>query len=88
MFAQSWNAKVAISMWVELLMERKREIETAMQAGSVISMALVIAVLVVSRDQLRPWGSSARSWLESADKVKISEQKARAHFEEHHHSSF
>jgi hypothetical protein len=76
MLARSWDAKVATSIWVELVLERKREVEEAVKDGSIMSMSLVMAVgQDISRDQIRLWDASARSWLQSTDREKLSEQK-------------
>ena len=76
MLARMWTAKEATSIWAELLIERKREIEAAAKQGDSSSMTISLTgALDISRDELRLWDASARSWLQSADVAKFSEQK-------------
>ncbi|KAH8802162.1 hypothetical protein F5882DRAFT_457177 [Hyaloscypha sp. PMI_1271] len=76
MLARSWTAKQATSIWVELVEERKTQVEATVKDGNVLSMSLVMtAQQDIAREQLRLWDDSARSWLQSADAVKFSEQK-------------
>jgi hypothetical protein len=76
MLARSWSRKEATSIWVEIVEERKREVEATMKDGYVLSMSLVmVAGQEIAREQLRLWDDSARSWLQCAETVKTSEQK-------------
>ncbi|PMD63726.1 uncharacterized protein K444DRAFT_651234 [Hyaloscypha bicolor E] len=76
MLARSWEAKSATAIWVELILERKRELHSAVESGSVTSMTLIMTLGEdIPREQIRLWDASARSWLQSADQEKISEQK-------------
>lgn len=76
MLARRWNAQVATSIWVELVEERKQEIETAFKEGNVASMTVILAAgQDISREELDLWDDSARAWLQSADAAKLSEQK-------------
>ncbi|KAK7976286.1 hypothetical protein PG989_014749 [Apiospora arundinis] len=60
----------AVSVWVELVDDRKKEI-MAYDARSSLSMAEMAALNAssqqVTRDELRLWDASARAWLQTAD---------------------
>jgi hypothetical protein len=76
MLARKWDSHVAISIWVELVAERKKEIETAFNEGNVASMTVVLAAgQDVTREELSLWDDSARAWLQSADVPKMSKLK-------------
>jgi hypothetical protein len=70
------DAKVSTAIWVELVLERQREVQDAHKNGCVFSVNTVVASLLeVSRDELAIFDASARSWLCSADEAKMSNQK-------------
>ncbi|OJJ42020.1 hypothetical protein ASPZODRAFT_20862 [Penicilliopsis zonata CBS 506.65] len=74
LLARTWDAKHATALWVELVDQRKREIEKAFEEMSVVShKALSSARQRISRYDLAQWDNSARSWLRSADKAKAFE---------------
>jgi len=76
MLARKWDAQVATSIWVELVAERKQEVENAFKEGNVASMTVVLAAgQELSREELSLWDDSARAWLQSADAAKTSQQK-------------
>lgn len=76
MLARKWDAQVAASIWVELVTERKQEVENAFKQGNVASMTVVLAAgQELSREELSLWDDSARAWLQSADAAKTSQQK-------------
>lgn len=73
--ARSWDAKEAVSIWVELVADRKREIGEAYLGNSIIpESSLYSARQEISRQELALWDSSARSWLRSADEAKAREK--------------
>ncbi|KAI9802802.1 MAG: hypothetical protein M1833_001401 [Piccolia ochrophora] len=70
------DVKVATSIWVEIIAERQKEIEAACEANHIVSPSSVMAARQeIRRDDLALLDASARSWLRSADQVKLSEQK-------------
>jgi hypothetical protein len=74
MLAQTWPGPEAVSIWSELVAERKKEIETGCRARDMFS----IATLMAARQDLRQFDladgdASARSWLRSAGSVKLRE---------------
>ncbi|RAH79976.1 hypothetical protein BO86DRAFT_390602 [Aspergillus japonicus CBS 114.51] len=74
LLARTWDAKHATALWVELVDQRKREIEKAFEETSLVSpAALFSARQGISRYELAQWDNSARSWLRSADKAKAFE---------------
>ncbi|KAH8899089.1 hypothetical protein GQ53DRAFT_817292 [Thozetella sp. PMI_491] len=77
MLARIWNEAEAISVWVEIIEERRREIATKFEQGEEIPFASTTAATQqpITRDQLASWDASARAWLRSADAVKCRQQK-------------
>ncbi|KAI8632448.1 hypothetical protein F5Y19DRAFT_462881 [Xylariaceae sp. FL1651] len=77
LLARAWNDADAISLWVEIVSERRREIATRFQNGEPLSFALAAAAAQqdISRDQLARWDASARAWLKTADAVKLKQRK-------------
>ncbi|PMD64787.1 uncharacterized protein K444DRAFT_205823 [Hyaloscypha bicolor E] len=70
MLARIWSASEAVSIWAELLAERKKELSSRQEDSSnPFSATSAVARVSVTRDQLRIWDNGARSWLQSADKA-------------------
>ncbi|KAI1736175.1 hypothetical protein F4680DRAFT_469300 [Xylaria scruposa] len=69
MLARMWSRSEATAIWVELVSERKKELERTDVADSQYLMALNDSRIDIARDQLRQWDSSARAWLKSADEA-------------------
>lgn len=75
MLARTWSGSEATALWVELVAERKRDIEQNVDASQIQGMAArVAAQQEISRAELAKWDASARAWLLSADEVKIWEK--------------
>jgi hypothetical protein len=75
MLARSWSGPEAIAIWVELVEERKKEIEAESNPNELHGMlARATAQQEISRAHLAAWDASARAWLRSADEVKRFEQ--------------
>ena len=73
--ARIWDAKAAVSIWVELCAERRREIEGGIKANHAISESSLLSVRQeISRSDLATWDASARAWLRCADQAKVKEQ--------------
>ncbi|KAK1148253.1 hypothetical protein N8T08_010062 [Aspergillus melleus] len=71
LLARTWDAKHATALWVELVEQRKHEIEKTFDDTNMVSpAALFSARQSISRYDLAQWDNSARSWLRSADKAK------------------
>ncbi|MCJ1330889.1 hypothetical protein MMC10_007576 [Thelotrema lepadinum] len=71
LLAHEWDHKEAVSIWVELVAERKREImDNARDCHMVSESSLFSSRQDISRDELALWDTSARSWLRSASKAK------------------
>ena len=69
--ARAWEAKEAISIWVELVKKRREEIEEGWKHNYHVSEASRMSVLQdIQRDDLARWDASARAWLQSADQAK------------------
>ena len=75
MLARIWKGPEAISLWVELVERRKKEIHEAFNAANIAETAAMMAAQqIFSRQQLASWDSSARSWLQTADSAKRLQQ--------------
>ncbi|KAK8104825.1 uncharacterized protein PG998_011858 [Apiospora kogelbergensis] len=58
----------AISLWAEIVSERKMEIMSDIEKGVQVPMALASAARQeITRDHLGHWDASARAWLQTAD---------------------
>lgn len=70
------DSKVGIAMLVELVVERQREIQEALNKNHIVSFSSMMAAQQeVSREELANFDASVRAWLCSADQAKISHQK-------------
>ena len=66
--ARLWNSSEAISIWIELVDGRKKDLAgQKRQDHSSNSPSTVTADLDVTRQDLNDWDSSARAWLQTAD---------------------
>ncbi|KAI1074684.1 hypothetical protein F5B20DRAFT_595893 [Whalleya microplaca] len=66
----------SISLWVELIAERKREIVAQFESGGSFPTALASAVQQeITRDHIAKWDSSARAWLQTADATRERQYK-------------
>jgi hypothetical protein len=76
MLAQLWQGPEAISVWAEIVQERKKEITSKIENNEAVPLqTLAVAVQSdISRAQLAEWDASARAWLRAADMVKATEQ--------------
>lgn len=69
--AQAWSASEAISIWVELVEERKLEIAEAFDRDSTSDYSTLAATRSeITRAQLADWDASAWAWVRVADNVK------------------
>ena len=77
MLARIFRPPEATSIWVELVQQRKKEIEAECSKNAVFGMELIAAAQAarqdISRAQLAEWDASARAWLLSADEFKVKE---------------
>ena len=75
MLARIWPASEAISIWEEILEERRKELSTFDESSAIPVRNLTLGRISLSRDQLAEWYASARAWLRAADKAKELNQK-------------
>ena len=71
LLARLWSGSEATALWVELVDQRRREIETKFQDDQA---ALLAAQQDILRTHLAEWDASARAWLQTADEVKTLQQ--------------
>ena len=75
LLARAWDAKEATSLWVELIEQRRKEIEHGLENHHSISEASRFSIFQdIQRSDLARWDASARAWLQSADQAKQKEQ--------------
>ena len=75
LLARAWDAKEAISIWVELVDQRRKAIGEEFKSNCAVSESTLNSVRQdILRDDLARWDASARAWLLSADQAKIKEQ--------------
>ena len=81
MIAQ-WPPPKAVSIWQELVAERKKalipEQEDGQRHGVEQVMDIVAANLDITKEQLEVWDASARAWLRAADGSSFAKEKQRA----------
>ena len=65
MLATHWQAPEAIAIWVELVAERKRQLGSTTASGNINLQDAVALQLVISREHLEEWDTSARAWLKA-----------------------
>jgi hypothetical protein len=78
LLARMWRAPQAISIWEEFVTERKAEIRRQTEAATYPSKhtpEILAAMQDISREELATWDASARSWIQSADQVKLRQHK-------------
>lgn len=75
MLARAWDAREAVSIWVELVEQRRKDIMNADVNHDVVSESSRMSVFHgIERQDLALLDASARSWLESADQAKLVQQ--------------
>ncbi|KAK8108843.1 hypothetical protein PG984_014644 [Apiospora sp. TS-2023a] len=66
--ARLWKDSEAVSVWAEIVAERKNEITSTFEEGIQIPLTLASAARQeITRDHLSKWDCSARAWLHTAD---------------------
>lgn len=71
LLAHEWDSKIAISIWVELVETRKKQIIDAFERHEIVSQSSLLgAQQDFSRDELAEWDDSARAWLRCTEKAK------------------
>ncbi|RSM00018.1 hypothetical protein CEP52_009395 [Fusarium oligoseptatum] len=72
MLAEICDAPEAVSIWVELVESRRRDIAQRLEQGEALHFGLASAAVQqeISRDQLAAWDASARAWIQTAKSVK------------------
>ncbi|KAK4448938.1 hypothetical protein QBC34DRAFT_449178 [Podospora aff. communis PSN243] len=77
MLASVWEPPEAISIWAEIVEQRRLEIALEVDRGGSVPFATAVAAnqAEIPRQQLAEWDASARAWLEVANSVKEKEQK-------------
>ncbi|KAI4117187.1 MAG: hypothetical protein LQ338_007598 [Usnochroma carphineum] len=74
LLARMWKAPEAISIWTELLAQRKEAAREQMKSDTFPVNALAASQIEVRREQLAEWDASARAWLQTADEAKRFQQ--------------
>ena len=76
MLARVWNAPEAISVWVELVKERRKQIVVRFEGEEEVRYSTVAAAAQpeIPRSALAEWDASTRAWLRTADNIKTREQ--------------
>ncbi|KAI7780174.1 hypothetical protein LA080_016363 [Diaporthe eres] len=75
MLARMWTASEAQAVWEEIIEARKLEIGNSDTGAPFWESQELAAKIEATKDQIARWDSSARSWLEFADKSKMKQQK-------------
>ena len=76
MLARIWDGPQATSIWMEIIDQRKKEVQDEFDKINSINLeCLSAAKQEISREQIREWDASARAWLRVADKIKAPQQK-------------
>ena len=76
MLARIWNPDEATSIWVDIVLARKQEIQNDTSLSALNKLALETAAKQqITRDQLAQWDASARAWLQCADEAEKVKKK-------------
>ena len=76
MLARMWTPPEAVSIWNEIVAQRKQDILREFDETDIASQVdLAAAKQDISQKNLELWDSSARAWLRSADRANFQEQK-------------
>ena len=76
LLARMWTGPEAISIWVDLIESRRRQVQKEFDDGQIVDPNIAMALMQnVSRKDLADWDASARSWLSTADQIEIVPQK-------------
>lgn len=77
MLARIWDAAEAISLWVEIVAERRAEIAARFESGDEMPFMQTAAAVQpeITREQLAKWDASARAWLRTADVIQTHQYK-------------
>lgn len=75
MLARMWEPPEAAAIWEEIIEARKREITNSEGNSQQWPSQDFAAKIEVTREQISRWDSSARSWLEVADRCRMKQQK-------------
>ncbi|MGI4812117.1 MAG: hypothetical protein ACRYGG_02060 [Janthinobacterium lividum] len=78
MLARVRSAAEAVSIWEELVAERKKKITDTTIQGNTSFANQMASKLSITRDQLSEWDASARAWRLSADAVDFVKPKQQA----------
>lgn len=72
LLAKAWEPKVAVAIWVEIITQRRKEVQEGHQNHQHISESSYLSTLQdISRRELAQWDASARAWLQSAERAKL-----------------
>ncbi|KAK0616556.1 hypothetical protein B0T14DRAFT_523374 [Immersiella caudata] len=76
MLAKMWTPPEAVSIWDELVKERRRVVADQLERGESLpfSLATAAAQQDIPRAQLAEWDASARAWLQTADSHMTKQQ--------------
>ena len=75
MLARIWDASEAVSIWEQIVDQRKKELSVWDESDAIPLQSLARAHLTLTREQLADWDASARAWLRAADEAKKLSQK-------------
>ncbi|KAF7527306.1 hypothetical protein G7054_g10531 [Neopestalotiopsis clavispora] len=76
LIARLWTSSEAISLWAEIVAERKQEVLARSTESGQIEFQLLSAVQQeITREHLAKWDASARAWLQTADKARERQYK-------------
>ena len=69
MLARVWSPAQAVSIWEEMVLERKKQLMQSADSDFINMKDIAAAQLSIDKEQLAEWDSSARAWLRAADCV-------------------
>ena len=70
MLARIWDASKAVSLWEQIVDQRKKELSVWDESRAIPLQSLATAQLTLTCEQLADWDSSARALLRAADEAK------------------
>ncbi|KAK0612618.1 hypothetical protein B0T17DRAFT_511795 [Bombardia bombarda] len=74
LLARAFSGEEATAIWAELVKTRQAVLQSQLDEGKFLPSTAFLARIDISREMLAVWDASARAWLRTADKAKVSQQ--------------
>ncbi|KAI0508540.1 hypothetical protein F5B22DRAFT_620195 [Xylaria bambusicola] len=69
LLARIWTRSEATAIWAELVADRRNQLSTVDETDPLCHLSRDLSRIAITRDQLKEWDDSARSWIQAADEA-------------------